>query len=63
MNNKRRKMNSFKKIALALVAAMSLSTLVVTPASANTVSVDVTTEISGAGTAASPLQLRFHLTS
>jgi hypothetical protein len=58
MNNKRRKMNSFKKIALAVVAAMTLGTLVVTPASANTVSVDVTTEISGAGTAASPFTVK-----
>jgi len=32
-------MNSFKKIALAMVAAMTLGTLVVTPASANTLSV------------------------
>jgi len=51
-------MNSFKKIALAVVAAMTLGTLVVTPASANTVSVDVTTEISGAGTAASPFTVK-----
>jgi len=51
-------MNSFKKIALGMVAAMTLSTLVVTPASANTVSVDVTTEISGAGTAASPFTVK-----
>ena len=51
-------MNSFKKIALAMVAAMTLGTLVVTPASANTVSVDVTTEISGAGTAASPFTVK-----
>ena len=58
MNNKRRKMNSFKKIALAVVAAMTMGTLVVTPASANTVSVDVTTEISGAGTAASPFTVK-----
>jgi len=58
MNNKRRKMNSFKKIALAVVAAMTMSTLVVTPASANTVSVDVTTEIAGAGTAASPFTVK-----
>jgi hypothetical protein len=58
MNNKRRKMNSFKKIALAVVAAMTLGTLVVTPASANTVSVDVTTEISGSGTAASPFTVK-----
>jgi hypothetical protein len=58
MNNKRRKMNSFKKIALAVVAAMTMSTLVMTPASANTVSVDVTTEISGAGTAASPFTVK-----
>jgi hypothetical protein len=58
MNNKRRKMNSFKKIALAVVAAMTLGTLVVTPASANTVSVDVTTEVSGSGTAASPFTVK-----
>ena len=58
MNNKGEKMNSFKKIALGMVAAMTLSTLVVTPASANTVSVDVTTEISGAGTAASPFTVK-----
>jgi hypothetical protein len=51
-------MKSFKKIALALVAALTMSTLVVTPASANTVSVDVTTEISGAGTAASPFTVK-----
>ena len=51
-------MNSFKKIALAVVAAMTMSTLVMTPASANTVSVDVTTEISGAGTAASPFTVK-----
>ena len=51
-------MKSFKKIALALVAAMTLGTLVVTPASANTVSVDVATEISGAGTAASPFTVK-----
>lgn len=51
-------MNSFKKIALLVVAAMGLGTLVVTPASANTVSVDVTTEISGAGTAASPFTVK-----
>ena len=58
MNNKRRKMNSFKKIALVMVAAMGLGTLVVTPASANTVSVDVTTEVSGSGTAASPFTVK-----
>jgi len=58
MNNKRRKMNSFKKIAIALVAAMLGSFIVVTPASANTVSVDVTTEIAGAGTAASPFTVK-----
>jgi len=51
-------MNSFKKIALALVAAMTMGTLVVTPASANTVSVDVTTEISGTGAAASPFTVK-----
>jgi hypothetical protein len=36
-------MNSFKKIALAMVAAMTLGTLVSTPASANTLSVVATT--------------------
>ena len=41
MNNKRRKMNSFKKIAVALVAAM-LGTLVATPASAAVMTVAVT---------------------
>lgn len=58
MNNKRRKMNSFKKIALVVVAVMTMGTLVVTPASANTVSVDVTTEVSGSGTAASPFTVK-----
>jgi hypothetical protein len=33
-------MNSFKKIALAVVAAMTLGTFVVTPASANTLSIE-----------------------
>ena len=47
-------MNSFKKIALGLVAAMALGTIVATPASANTVSVAVTTSVAGAGTALSP---------
>jgi hypothetical protein len=51
-------MNSFKKIALAVVAAMGLSTLVVTPASANTVSVAVTTAVSGSGTAAAPYTVK-----
>jgi hypothetical protein len=41
MNNTRRKMNSFKKIALGLVAAMSVSTLVATPASAAVMTVAV----------------------
>jgi len=36
-------MNSFKKIALAMVAAMTLGTMVATPASANTMSVVATT--------------------
>jgi hypothetical protein len=36
-------MKSFKKIALAMVAAMTLSTMVTTPASANTMSVVATT--------------------
>jgi hypothetical protein len=36
-------MNSFKKIALAVVAAMTLGTMVATPASANTMSVVATT--------------------
>ena len=56
--NIRRKMNSFKKIALAVVAAMTLGTIVVTPASANTVSVAVTTAVAGAGTAASPYTVK-----
>jgi len=43
MNQTRRKMNSFKKIALAMVAAVTLGTLVSTPASANTLSVAATT--------------------
>lgn len=43
MNNTRRKMNSFKKIALAMVAAVTMGTLVSTPASANTLSVVATT--------------------
>jgi hypothetical protein len=43
MNKTRRKMNSFKKIALAMVAALTLGTLVSTPASANTLSVVATT--------------------
>jgi hypothetical protein len=41
MNNTRRKMNSFKKIALAMVAAMTLGTLVATPASAAVMTVAV----------------------
>jgi len=45
-------MKSFKKIALAMVAAMTLGTLVVTPASANTVSVAVTTKADAADTGA-----------
>jgi hypothetical protein len=50
-------MNSFKKIALGLVAAMALGTIVATPASANTVSVAVTTKATDAdtGSAAAPL--------
>ena len=50
-------MNSFKKIALGLVAAMALGTIVATPASANTVSVAVTTKADAAdtGAAAAPL--------
>ena len=50
-------MNSFKKIALAVVAAMTLGTLVVTPASANTVSVAVTTKAVATddGSAGAPL--------
>jgi hypothetical protein len=50
-------MNSFKKIALGLVAAMALGTVVATPASANTVSVAVTTKAtdSDTGAAAAPL--------
>jgi len=50
-------MNSFKKIALGMVAAIALGTLVVTPASANTVSVAVTTKYATAddGSAAAPL--------
>ena len=50
-------MNSFKKIALGLVAAMTLGTIVATPASANTVSVAVTTKAVAAdtGSAAVPL--------
>jgi len=47
-------MNSFKKIALAMVAAMTLGTVVVTPASANTISVAVTTSVAGSGTALAP---------
>ena len=50
-------MNSFKKIALGLVAAMTLGTIVATPASANTVSVAVTTKAVAAdtGSAIAPL--------
>jgi hypothetical protein len=57
MNYTRRKMNSFKKIALGLVAAMTLGTIVATPASANTVSVAVTTKAVAAdtGSAIAPL--------
>jgi len=47
-------MKSFKKLALGMVAAMTLGTLVVTPASANSVTLAVTTSISGSGTAAAP---------
>jgi|688.fasta_scaffold36930_3 hypothetical protein len=53
-----KRMKSFKKIALVMVAAMGLGTLVVTPASANTVSVAVSTAASGSGTAASPYAIR-----
>jgi hypothetical protein len=62
MNNIRRKMNSFKKIALAVVAAMTMGTLVATPASAAvmTVAVDLnsvanTTASSSATPAALPV--------
>jgi hypothetical protein len=57
MNQARRKMNSFKKVALGLVAAMTLGTIVATPASANTVSVAVTTKAVDAdtGSATAPL--------
>lgn len=50
-------MNSFKKIALGMVAAMTLGTIVATPASANTVSVAVTTKYDAAdtGSATAPL--------
>lgn len=50
-------MNSFKKVALGLVAAMTLGTIVATPASANTVSVAVTTKAVDAdtGSATAPL--------
>ena len=51
-------MNSFKKIALGLVAAMTLGTIVATPASANTVSLAVTTANSGSGTAAAPYVIK-----
>ena len=47
-------MNSFKKIALGLVAAMTLGTIVATPASANTLTLTVSTAVSGSGTAAAP---------
>ena len=47
-------MNSFKKIALGMVAAMTLGTLVATPASADTVTVAVTTSVAGSGTALAP---------
>jgi subtilase-type serine protease len=59
MNYTRRKMNSFKKIALGLVAAMTLGTIVATPASANTVSVAVTTKAVATddGSAALPLTI------
>lgn len=62
MNNKRRKMNSFKKMSLAVVAAMTMGTLVATPASAAvmTVAVDLnsvanTTASSSATPAALPV--------
>ena len=51
-------MNSFKKVALGLVAAMSLGTIVATPASANSVTLAVTTSISGSGTAAAPFAIK-----
>ena len=52
-------MNSFKKVALGLVAAMTLGTIVATPASANTVSVAVTTKAVATddGSAAAPLTI------
>ena len=45
-------MNSFKKIALDMVAAMTLGTMVATPASANTMSVVATTWNASASPAA-----------
>jgi hypothetical protein len=58
MNNTRRKMNSFKKIALGLVAAMTLGTIVATPASANTLTLAVSTNVGGSGTAAAPYTIK-----
>lgn len=51
-------MNSFKKIALGLVAAMTLGTVVMTPASANTLTLTVSTNVGGAGTAAAPYTIK-----
>ena len=48
-------MNSFKKIALALAAAMTLGTVASTPASATSLVVAVTTKVAGSGTAADPI--------
>jgi hypothetical protein len=51
-------MNSFKKIALGMVAAMTLGTIVATPASANSVTLAVTTSVAGSGTAAAPFEIK-----
>ena len=51
-------MNSFKKIALGLVAAMTLGTIVATPASANTLTLTVSTSVGGSGTAAAPYTIK-----
>ncbi len=51
-------MNSFKKIALGMVAAMTLGTIVATPASANTLAVSVSTSTGGNGTAAAPYTIK-----
>ena len=53
-----KRMNSFKKIALGLVAAMTLGTIVATPASANSVTLGVTTANSGTGAAADPYVIK-----